>query len=67
MPDFAQSGPITTLHDLDTVCGDRLRETLRRAVRQYPIGLVLPLTAADMRAAPFQNIMSQLATADYID
>ena len=67
MPDFAQSGPITTLHDLDTVCSDRLRETLRRAVRNYPIGLVLPLTASDMHAAPFTNIMEQLAGADYVD
>lgn len=67
MPDFAQSGPITTLHDLGTVCNDRLRSTLRRAVKNYPIGLVLPLTASDMRAAPFPRIMEQLATADYID
>ncbi len=67
MPDFAQIGPITTLHDLGTVKSERLEETLRRAVKNYPIGLVLPITASDMRADPFQNIVNQLATADYID
>lgn len=67
MPDFAQRGPITTLHDLGMVEPDQLEATLRRAVVKYPIGLVLPITASDMRAAPFANICQKLGEADYID
>ena len=45
----------------------QLEETLRQAVENYPIGLVLPITASDMRAEPFANIAATLAEADYID
>lgn len=67
MPDFAQRGPITTLHDLGICKPQQLEETLRESVETYPIGLVLPVTAGDMRAAPFANIANHLAAADYID
>lgn len=67
MPDFAQRGPITTLHDLATVTPDRLEQTLRESVARHPIGLVLPITAGDMRAAPFANIARTLVEADYLD
>lgn len=67
MPDFAQRGPITTLHDLSTVKADELEALLRESVGKYPIGLVLPVTASDMRAAPFAKITAKLAEADYID
>ncbi|MEM6330599.1 MAG: glycosyl transferase [Planctomycetota bacterium] len=66
MPDFAQRGPITTLHDLGTVDSVRLEAELREAVRTYPIGLVLPVTAADMRLPPFGQIVEKLAEADYL-
>lgn len=66
MPDFAQRGPITTLHDLSTVGPKQLEATLRDAVDKYPIGLVLPITASDMRAKPFTRIAEKLAEADYI-
>jgi glucosyl-3-phosphoglycerate synthase len=33
----------------------------------HPIGLVLPVTAGDMRAEPFGQIIEQLTEADYID
>ncbi|MEM6799282.1 MAG: glycosyl transferase [Planctomycetota bacterium] len=67
MPDFAQRGPITTLHDLSTVRPEVLEETLRHSVTKYPIGLVMPVTASDMRLPPFANIAKTLADADYID
>lgn len=66
MPDFAQHGPITTLHQLGTSHPEELREALRHATVRHPIGLVLPITAADMRAAPFAQIVEQLKSADYI-
>ncbi len=56
MPDFAQYGPITTIHALGTVDLGQLETKLSKAVRESPIGLVLPITASDMRAEPFANI-----------
>ena len=67
MPDFAQRGPITTLHDLGRTTSGQLEELLRRSVDTYPIGLVLPITASDMRAEPFGKIVEELAKADYLD
>ena len=67
MPDFAQRGPITTLHDLGVVEPEALVDELRRSVRTYPIGMVLPITASDMRAPPFAQIVKELAKADYLD
>lgn len=67
MPDFSQRGPITTLHDLATTDSARLEELLRESVKDYPIGLVLPITASDMRARPFGEIVEQLGKADYVD
>lgn len=67
MPDFAQSGPITTLHDLGTVDSGRLEQALNQAVKNYPIGLVLPITGSDMRAEPFGNIINKLGEAEFLD
>lgn len=67
MPDFAQRGPITTLHDLGKVAPGRLEEMLRKSVKNYPIGLVLPITAADMRAPAFGEIVAEIGKADYLD
>ena len=67
MPDFYQTGQITTLHDLRTGSTDQLESMLRTASRVFPLGLVLPVTAADMRADPFQRIVGELRDADYID
>ncbi len=66
MPDFAQNGAISTLHDLSQVKLEVLEESLRRAAPRRPIGLVLPVTAGDMRAEPFEKIVDELAGADYI-
>ena len=67
MPDFSQDGPITTIHDLGTVKAGELETRLNEASANYPIGLVLPITAADMRADPFANIVAQLAKTEFID
>lgn len=66
MADFHQHGPITTLHDLHSVDLERLESILTKACRDYRIGLILPTTASDMRAAPFARIISQLVEAKYI-
>jgi glucosyl-3-phosphoglycerate synthase len=65
MPDFFQNGLITTLHDLGSPSED-IEDMLRVFTKTRPIGLILPVTASDMRAPPFARIMEQLADADYI-
>ncbi len=67
MPDFHQNGIVTTMHDLGTTDQDRIEQLLVDVTRNYKIGLVLPVTAADMRAAPFRDIIQKLQGADYID
>ena len=67
MSDFYQDDLVTTIHDLQTGTLDRLESMLRDATKDHPIGLVLPVTAGDMRAEPFQEIVEQLVEADYID
>jgi len=66
MPDFYQHDLITTIHDLRTGQIERLESMLRESTRVSRIGLVLPVTASDMRAAPFDRIVEQLADADYV-
>ena len=67
MPDFHQNGIVTTMHDLGTTDRDRLERLLVDVTRNYKIGLVLPVTASDMRAAPFGQIVEKLQGAQYID
>ena len=67
MPDFYQSEQITTLHDLGSISHEHLETMLLRATREHKLGLVLPVTASDMRAAPFAHIVDQLARVDYIE
>ncbi len=67
MPDFAQTGAITTIHDLGTNQNQHLESVLCEATETYKIGLVLPITASDMRAEPFRRIVDQLQHADFVD
>ena len=67
MPDFAQDGPITTIHHLGTVKPEQLEAHLEDVAEQYPIGLVLPITASDMRAEPFAHIVDELAHTKFLD
>jgi len=67
MTDFAQHGVITTLHDLETVATEHLERLLEDATHDNKIGLVLPVTASDMRADPFTRIVDALVDCRYID
>lgn len=67
MPDFWQHGIITTLHELGTVGPNHLEQMLNRVTRDYKLGLILPVTAADMRAAPFGRIVEALRDVEYLD
>ncbi len=66
MADFFQNGRITTLHDLGTVGKEHLEHLLDETAEGYQLGLILPVTAADMRAAPFAQIMQELRGASYV-
>ena len=66
MPDFQQTGPITTLHAFGNYEPEPVEGLLREAVRRHPIGLVLPVTASDMRAPAFQQIVDELAHVDWV-
>jgi glucosyl-3-phosphoglycerate synthase len=46
---------------------EHLEDLLNRVTKHYKLGLVLPVTASDMRAAPFARIVEQLKDAPYID
>ncbi len=67
MPDFLQTRPITTIHDLGTIDRQALDEALVEAAENYKIGLVLPITASDMRAEPFAKIVQELTKVKFID
>ena len=67
MSDFIQNGVITTLHDLGTISRDHLESLLARATRRYKLGLILPVTASDMRAEPFARIVRELEGVSYIE
>ena len=66
MADFYQHGPIATIHDLGTIQRDRLERMLDRFAVDCRVGLVLPVTADDMRAEPFVRIVDQLAAVRWI-
>ncbi len=66
MADFSQLGAITTLHDLDTVGLEYTENLLRETTQEARIGLVLPVTASDMRAPAFARIAGELQHADYV-
>lgn len=67
MPDFYQHDLVTTIHDLRTGQVNRLEDMLREETQENRVGLVLPVTASDMRAEPFDRIVNELIGADYID
>src|SRR3569623_949602 len=66
MADFFQNGIITTLHDLRAADPKALEKTLEHATRHFRMGLILPVTAADMRAAPFGRFMDELQGANFL-
>jgi glucosyl-3-phosphoglycerate synthase len=66
MADFYQHGLIATIHDLGTIQRDRLERMLQRFAVHCHVGLVLPVTAGDMRAEPFERILDQLVSVEWI-
>lgn len=66
MPDFFQNGLITTLHDLGGNQRARLEDMLTEATANREVGLVLPVTASDMRAQPFSSIVEELSETRFI-
>jgi len=66
MADFYQHGLIATMHDLGTIKRDQLERMLERYVDNCQVGLVLPVTADDMRAEPFARILAELAAVRYV-
>ena len=52
-PDFFQHDLVTTIHDLHTGKLERLEDMLKSTTES--VGLVLPVTASDMRAEPFSR------------
>ncbi|GAA4433738.1 glycosyl transferase [Bremerella cremea] len=66
MSDFIQQGPISTLHDFGTVDSAQLEQTLVDATSEYPMGLILPVTASDMRAPAFSTIMKELEGTSFL-
>jgi len=67
MADFAQFGIITTLHDLEAVGPEHLEQLLFEATRESKLGLVLPVTASDMRAPAFARIVEELGDVRFIE
>ncbi|MGZ3389324.1 MAG: glycosyl transferase [Isosphaeraceae bacterium] len=67
MSDFIQTGVITTLHDMGTISRDHLESLLAQVTRRYKLGLVLPVTASDMRAEPFRRIVRELEGVSYVE
>jgi len=66
MADFFQNGLVTTLHDLGNMSLEPLERLVERCSKLCPTGLVLPVTAADMRAEPFRRIVTELTEVRYI-
>jgi glucosyl-3-phosphoglycerate synthase len=66
MSDFFQHGLITTLHDFRSVEPGYLESVVLEATQTCPLGLILPLTAADMRSKTFAHIVNQLVGAEFL-
>ncbi|MBM4093270.1 MAG: glycosyl transferase, partial [Planctomycetes bacterium] len=66
MSDFFQNGVITTLHDLRSADVAYLERVLLDATRFFRLGLILPVTASDMRAEPFSRIVAELRGTEFL-
>ena len=66
MADFFQNGLITTLHNLQSTDRAYLERVLVQSTRHYRLGLILPVTASDMRAEPFSRIIAELQSTDFL-
>jgi glucosyl-3-phosphoglycerate synthase len=66
MPDFHQSGAITTLHRLGGPGVERLERELLQYHRARPIALVLPCLFAELRGPALKGIIDVLAGVPYL-
>lgn len=67
MADFFQHGLVTTIHAFESATRQKHEDLLTEAAKQRPVGLLLPVTASDMRAEPFGRIVEELTGASYVD
>ena len=66
MPDFHQSGAITTLHRLGGPGVERLERELLQYHRARPIALVLPCLFSELRGPALKGIIDVLAGVPYL-
>jgi glucosyl-3-phosphoglycerate synthase len=66
MPDFHQSGAITTLHRLSGPAVERLERELLQYHRARPIALVLPCLFSEIRGPALKGIIDVLARVPYL-
>ena len=66
MPDFHQSGAITTLHRLGEPGVERLERELLHYSRTRPVALVLPCLFSELRGPALKRIIDVLAGVAYL-
>ena len=66
MPDFHQSGVITTLHRLGSPGVERLERELLHYSRARPVALVLPCLFSEIRGPALKGILDVLAGVSYL-
>jgi glucosyl-3-phosphoglycerate synthase len=66
MPDFHQSGAITTLHRLGGPGVERLERELLQYNRSRPVALVLPCLFSEIRGPALKGIVDVLAGVPYL-
>jgi glucosyl-3-phosphoglycerate synthase len=66
MPDFHQSGAITTLHRLGGPGVERLERELLQYNRSRPVALVLPCLFSEIRGPALKGIIDVLAGVPYL-
>src|SRR5512145_231720 len=66
MPDFHQSGAITTLHRLGGPGVERLERELLQYNRSRPVALVLPCLFSEIRGPALKGIIDVLTGVPYL-
>jgi len=67
MADFHQSGPVATLHRLDTRNVEILERELEALAKRRPIALVLPCLFSEFSRPAIHRIVEELRQVRYID
>jgi glucosyl-3-phosphoglycerate synthase len=65
--DFAQTGLISTLQQLNEGHGAALENELRQICRATPIALILPCHGPDLQRPAFAHILRELRGADFLE